>query len=167
MGELMEFAPRTRARCRDELLCACGLPGGDSGWHGFVERAAFLARRVRRGALAPVLERACRTESNEDSRLEGILSIVYGRAFERWNDADIAAFKDAALGTGEQFRRAWEDFGTAFLNSAEQESKEHIRTLLATKLQEVQKQASPRILAEALRELLREVEGMVDKGNNQ
>ena len=167
MGELMDFAPRTRARCRDELLCACGLPGGDAGWHGFVERAVFLAKRVRQGSLAPVLERACRTESNEDSRLEGILGIVYGRAFERWSDADVAAFKDAALGTGEQFRRAWEDFGSAFLSSEEQKSKEHLCALLAAQLKEVRRQTSPRVLAETLRELLREVESETNRENLQ
>ncbi len=167
MGELMDFAPRTRARCRDEFLCACGLPGGDSGWHGFVERAAFLAKRVRQGSLAPVLERACRSESNEDSRLEGILGIVYGRAFERWNDTDVAAFKDAALGMGEQFRRAWEDFGSAFLSSEEQKSKERLCALLAVQLKEMKKQTSPRVLAETLRELLREVESETDRENLQ
>ena len=167
MGELMDFAPRTRARCRDEFLRACALPGGDAGWHCFVERAAFLAKRIRRGPLAPLLDRTCRTESNEDSRLEGILGVVYGRAFERWNDADVSAFKDAALGTGEQFRRAWDDFGTAFLNSEEQKSKERLRALLAAQLKDVQKQASPRVLAEALRELLREVEGTAEKENRQ
>ena len=167
MGELMDFAPRTRARCRDEFLRACALPGGDAGWHCFVERAAFLAKRIRRGPLAPLLDRTCRTESNEDSRLEGILGVVYGRAFERWNDADVSAFKDAALGTGEQFRRAWDDFGTAFLNSEEQKSKERLRALLAAQLKDVQKQASPRVLAEALRELLREVEGTTERENRQ
>ena len=167
MGELMDFAPRTRARCRDELLCACGLPGGEPGWHGFVERALFLAKRVRHSSLAPVLERACRAESNEDKRLEGILGLVYGRAFERWNDTDIAAFKDAALGMGEQFRRAWEDFGTAFLTSEEQKSKEHLCTLLSAQLKEVQTQTSPRVLAEALREMLRQVESKADRGNRQ
>lgn len=158
MGELMDFAPRTRARCRDVFLHACGLPSGDSGWHGFVERAEFLARRIRRGAITPVLERASRAESNEDHRLEGVLGIVYGRAFERWSDTDVAAFMDAAQGMGEQFRRAWEDYGSAFLNSEEQKLKERIRVQLAEKLAEIQADTSPRVMAEALRELLRDVE---------
>ena len=167
MGELMDFAPRTRVRCRDIFLHACGLPSGAPGWHCFVERAGFLAKRVRRDALTPLLERASRTESNEDSRLESILGIVYGRAFDRWSDADVAAFEDAALGMGEQFRRAWEDFGTGFLNSEEQKNKERLCALLSAQLKEVQKQTSPRVLAEALREMLREVESGADRESRQ
>lgn len=167
MEELVDFAPQTRARCRDDFLRACGLPSGEAGWYCFVERAAFLSKRIRRGPLAPVLDRACRTESNEDNRLEGILGVVYGRAFERWDDADVSAIKEVALGMGEQFRRAWDDFGTAFLNSEEQKNKEKLRTLLAAQLKGVQKQASPRVLAEALRELLREVEGKVEREDEQ
>ena len=105
-----------------------------------------------------MLERASRAESNEDHRLEGVLGIVYGRAFERWSDTDVAAFMDAAQGMGEQFRRAWEDYGSAFLNSEEQKLKERIRVQLAEKLAEIQADTSPRVMAEALRELLRDVE---------
>ena len=162
-GELMDFAPRTRVRCRDTFLHACGLPSGDSGWYTFVERASFLATRVRREALTPLLECASRRESNEDSRLESILGIVRGRAFERWSDADIAAFTDAARGMGELFRRAWESYGSAFLNDEEQKSKERVRAQLAAHLAEVRGQTSSHVLAEALRDLLRDVENSTDR----
>ena len=105
-----------------------------------------------------MLERASRAESNEDHRLEGVLGIVYGRAFERWSDTDVVAFMDTAQGMGEQFRRAWEDYGSAFLSSEEQKHKERIRAQLAAKLAEIQADTSPRVMAEALRELLRDVE---------
>ena len=166
MGELMDFAPKTRTFCRDALLDACGLPSGTSGWHAFVERAAFLDKRIRRGVIVPVLERAVRAESNEDRRLEGILGIVKDRAFARWSDADIETFRDAAQGFGEQFKRAWDEYGSSFLNSDEQQRKEQVRKQLSYKLQEIQGNASPRVLAEALRELLREVESINVKGNN-
>lgn len=166
MGELVDFAPKTRTFCRDALLDACGLPSGATGWHAFVERAAFLAKWIQRGAIAPVLERAIRAESNEDHRLEGILGIVKDRAFARWSDEDIETFTDAAQGFGEQFKRAWDEYGSSFLNSDEQQRKEQVRKQLSYKLQEIQGNASPRVLAEALRELLREVESTNIKGNN-
>lgn len=167
MGELMDFAPKTRTFCRDALLDACGLPSGASGWHAFVERAAFLAKRIRRGVIVSVLERAVRAESSEDRRLEGILGIVKDRAFARWSDEDIETFKDAAQVFGEQFKRAWDEYGPFFLNSDEQQRKEQVRKQLSYKLQEIQGNTSPRVLAEALRELLWEVErSNIIKGNN-
>ena len=166
MGELVDFAPNTRTFCRDTLLDACSLPTGATGWHAFVERAAFLTKWIQRGAIAPVLERAIRAESNEDRRLEGILGIVKDRMFACWSDADIKTFKDAAQVFGEQFKRAWDEYGSSFLNSNEQKCKEQVRNQLSYKLQEIQGNASPRVLAEALRELLREVESTNIKGNN-
>ena len=166
MGELVDFAPKTRTFCRDTLLDACDLPSGDSGWHAFVERATFLAKWIQRGAIAPVLERAIRAESSEERRLEGILGIVKDRAFDRWSDADIETFRDGAQGFGEQFKRAWDEYGSSFLNSDEQQRKEQVRKQLSNKLQEIQGNSSPRALAEALRELLREVESTNIKGNN-
>lgn len=166
MGELMDFAPKTRTFCRDALLDACGLPSGTFGWHAFVERAAFLSKRIRQGVIAPLLERAVRAESNEDRRLEGILGMVNDHAFALWSDADIETFKDAAQGFGEQFMRAWDEYGSSFLNSDEQQHKEQVRKQLSYKLQEIQGNTSPRVLAEALRELLREVESINVKGNN-
>lgn len=158
MSELLNHAATIRARCRDIFLQSCGLPIGSSGWHAFVERAAFLAKRLRRGAIIPVLDRACRTETNEDRRLEGVIGLVYGRPFDRWGDADVAAFADAARGMGEQFQRAWDDYGSAFLDSKEQKAKESIRSHLAGQITSLGKNYSPRVLAEALRELLRHVE---------
>lgn len=166
MAELVDFVPKTRTFCRDALLDACGLPFGASGWHAFVERAAFLAIRIRRDAIAPVLDRAIRAESNEDRRLEGILGIVKDRAFARWSDVDIETFRDAAQGFGEQFKRAWDEYGSSFLNSDEQQRKEQVLKQLSYKLQEIQGNTSPRVLAEALRELLWEVESINVKGNN-
>ena len=92
--------------------------------------------------------------------------MVKDRAFARWSDADIETFKDAAQGFGEQFKRAWDEYGSSFLNSDEQQRKEQLRKQLSNKLQEIQGNSSPRVLAEALRELLREVESTNIKENN-
>lgn len=158
MGELLDYAPQVRVRCRDAFLHACGLAAGPSGWHAFVERAAFLSKRVRRGAIVPILDRAGRMEANPNSHLEGILGLIYGRAFDRWSDADVAAFDGAARGMGEQFRRAWESYGSAFLDREEQQAKERLGKQLAAHLSNLRGTYSSRVLAEALRDMLRDLE---------
>lgn len=158
MSELVDYAPRARERCRDVFLHACGLPKGTVGWHTFVERAGFLAKRVRHGVIVPVLDRASLTEMDEDRRLEAVLGRICGRPFERWSDADVAAFADMAQGAGEQFRRAWEDYGSIFLDAEEQKAKERLENELNMQFSALRGKYSSRVLAEALRGMLRSLE---------
>ncbi len=158
MSELLDYAPRARERCRDVFLHACGLPKGTAGWHTFVERAGFLAKRVRHGVIVPVLDRASLTEMDEDRRLEAVLGRICGRPFERWSDADVAAFADMAQGAGEQFRRAWEDYGSIFLDAEEQKAKERLENELNMQFSALRGKYSSRVLAEALRGMLRSLE---------
>lgn len=165
MIELTGYADVVRCDCRDVLLSACGLPAGTVGWNNLVERAEFLSQRRYQAGFSSHLQWLAHASS--DRAVEAFLGHLSQRSFERWGDSDVAAFKIAAKGFGEQFCRAWQDYGTVFLNKEEQSSKEHVHDALSQVLAQVRGSMSSRVVAEALRELLKEVESSAPQEKQQ
>ena len=165
MTELVRYTPSVLKQCRDVWLKHCGLAQGESGWHAFKERAIFLSGTMPLDS-ADQLSQLLRYVEREGTEAQMIrsLAIIRGRSFEQWTDSDVSAFPQYARATGEQFRRAWEKYGSTYLTQEEVRSKNEICTSLNSQIALLKKSYSSHVLCEALRELLRQVEDLNEGG---
>ncbi len=123
-----------------------------------MEQGAYLAKRVPKGELTPLLQRLCRKNETKEETMQAVLGLVAGKAIERWTDSDMVAFDKAAHRMGEQFRHAWDSAGAAFLTSDELKEKQKVFKMLMKHTEKTAQGTSARVMAEALRELLHHME---------
>ncbi len=105
LSQLNEVTPRAVAQARDELLVACGLPTGASGWEQLRVQARELAPSVTSPALIPFVTRLT-TDDDDNTVLESVLALVANRPPRSWTDQDIRQFNLRAAPIGERFQQA-------------------------------------------------------------
>lgn len=146
-------------RKKKELLAACGLFQGDSGWRDLERRAAWLAPRIEDKTMAPFLQRIINGASNNHNARPA-LSFVVNSSLEHWTDKNLRDFKGLASGIGERFQKLWTAYGNndLFLTKEELKQKDDIRCALDRDIAPWRAKGQERALAAALRDLLRNLE---------
>lgn len=99
---LSEATPQVRAWARDELLSACGLPGGEASWQRFLSLARIMADYTTHPKLLPMLQRAIGAPDAQ-SALDSVLAYVASRPLRTWTDADADRFPAQARAIGGLF----------------------------------------------------------------
>lgn len=153
LQEMEEVTPRTIAWARDELLQACGLPVGESGWQTLCQQAELLRDRVAHPLLRPLLARA--TQGSTEVALESVLAYVAGRPPRVWSDAEVERFPEMVRPLGHAFREAQ----SAILHEVplSEDERQQLHDLLAQIKQTIPSGTAPHVLRHALKQLMQEV----------
>ncbi len=112
LRELAAVTTRTIEWARDELLKACSLPEGETGWKLLCEQSAILRDRVSNPHLRPLLARAsagvgAESGTNADeTTLESVLAYIAGRPPRTWTDMEVQRFPEMAQVLGSAYREA-------------------------------------------------------------
>jgi len=152
---LQEHATNLLNQARDNLLKKCGLPIGINGWIELEQKASWMNSRVSHDVLTPFFK--CISNGVSDNHNpRSAISFVATRPFEMWTDMDVERFPGLADGVGEQYIKAWQNFGSieATLTSEEQKQKQILTDQLESQLLKFTKNHSRNAVSAALRELL-------------
>ncbi|MCZ7554719.1 MAG: hypothetical protein M5U05_19450 [Anaerolineales bacterium] len=151
---LSEATPQVRAWARDELLTACGLPGGEAGWQQFLTLADTMADYTMHPKLLPMLQRAIGAPDAQ-SALDSVLAYVASRPLRTWTDADADRFPAQARAVGGLFEaEQYSSEDDALLTSDEQALSRSLASDLEDFLEPYYNE-DQRAVRAALRRLLR------------
>ena len=162
MSILQEHAENLLNQARDNLLKKCGLPSGIDGWSELERKSSWMNSRINHEVLTPFLK--CIGNGVIDNHnARPALSFVANRPFEMWTDMDVERFPGLADGVGEQYIKAWQNFGNleATLTPEEQRQKQILTDQLESKLLIFSKNNSVNAVSAALRELLLKFESNI------
>ncbi|OPY77737.1 MAG: hypothetical protein A4E65_02625 [Syntrophorhabdus sp. PtaU1.Bin153] len=159
LSALGRHAAETQEKVENILLDKCGLSKGVGGWTELEGRAAWLGPRINHEILKPFLSSVVNGISDNHNS-KPALSYVANRSFDQWTDLDVDRFPGLADGIGEQFRRAWGNFGdiSRELSADESRQKEELCKELEPELRRIRGRMSVSVVTAALREMLRELE---------
>lgn len=104
LDELTTAMPGAIERARDQLLAACGLPLGPTGWASFSTLATNLSERITHASLTPLVRRVAGA-SDERVAVESALAFVSDRPPRSWTDSDVDRFSHQVAAIGELFRK--------------------------------------------------------------
>lgn len=162
MSILQEHADNLLNQARDNLLKKCGLPSGIDGWSELERKSSWMNSRINHEVLTPFFK--CIGNGVIDNHnARPALSFVANRPFEMWTDMDVERFPGLADGVGEQYIKAWLNFGNleATLTPEEQRQKQILTDELESKLLIFSKNNSVNAVSAALRELLLKFESNI------
>lgn len=94
--------PQAIQNARDQLLRACELPEGETGWHQLREEAARRNGATVHPLLTPFFNRLA--EPSDTAALEGTLALIAHRPAKTWTNADVANFPDLVAPIGAALR---------------------------------------------------------------
>ena len=86
-------------KARAQLLAACEVPDGETGWRQLRAQAARWNGKTVHPLLSPLFARLC--EPDAVAALEGTLALIAHRPAKSWGDADAEKFADLAAPYGE------------------------------------------------------------------
>lgn len=153
------FANNLLDEKRDVLLTACGMPPGEEGWRLLAQKALWLSPRLKHEILTPFLNGIL--NGIEDSLfVQPTLAFVSNRAFDQWTDKDVQSFDGLAKGVGDLFQKFCQNYGDKHvsLSKKETETKDKLRKTLEPQVQKLAQSNNPKLIAEALREILKEID---------
>jgi hypothetical protein len=162
---LQEWAaafPRALEKVREQLLRACGAPGGEEGWNLLRQQAVKLENRITDPQLLSVVRRIAQASSGL-SGVESVCALLASRHPSSWSDVEIDGFCDTIRPIGVLFRAALESFrnnSTGVLSIEElgaedrKRAEEMVRDL-RVRLDSVHRRESAVVIRAALFELMR------------
>jgi hypothetical protein len=162
---LQEWAaafPLALEGAREELLRACGAPGGEKGWNLLRQQAVKLENRITDPQLLSVVRRMAQASSGWTG-VESVCALLTSRHPTSWSDVEVEGFPDTVRPIGELFRGALESLrihGTGVssiekLNAEDRRRAEEMVRDLRARLDSVGRRESPTVIRAALFELMR------------
>jgi hypothetical protein len=164
LKEWSEIAGATYAEAKAQLLEACGLECGDSGWQRMREIATKLEPRENDPLVLQFLRRIVQASFDEEGALS-ILALVVNRPPANWLDADVGRFPGLAKALGDPIQRAMVRAGLtsesydvmAALAPDQRERAKSLARELGKGLDSVQTRSAPEIVRAALLLLIDEI----------
>jgi hypothetical protein len=167
---LQEWAaafPRALEQVREELLRACGAPGGENGWNLLRQQAVKLENRITDPQLLSVVRRIAQASAGWTG-VESVCALLASRHPSSWSDVEVEGFPDSVRPIGELFRGALQSLrihGAAVssieeLNADDRKRAERMVKDLRVQLDSVGRRESATVIRAALFELMR----VFDKG---
>jgi len=159
---LQEHASNLLNQVRDNLLKKCDLPAGIEGWSELERKVSWMSSRVSHEILTPFFK-CIGNGAMDNHNAKPALSFVATRPFEMWTDMDVERFPGLADGVGEQYIKAWQNFGSldVTLTPEELKQKQILTDELELQLFKFRKNNSAKAVSAALRELLLKFESNV------
>ena len=97
--------PAVIAEAEGELLAACGLPSGDSGWTSLRRLCLRVEQAITNTQLLAFVRRVIQA-TPDDTGVQSVLALVANCPPLMWSDSDVERFSAAAAAIGQAFRKA-------------------------------------------------------------
>ncbi len=157
LKEWSGIAASTFADAEAQLLKACGLEPGDSGWQKLREIATKLEARENDPIVLQFLRRIVQTGYDKEG-VQSILALVANRPPANWLDTDVKRFPELAKALGDPIKRAMIRAGLTneshdAMSTLAPEQRERAKSLareLAKKIDPAQRRNTPEIIRAAL-----------------